>query len=196
MVTEIPDSETENLESTTDIPVLSDQSRNFQLETEGQISDGIEALNQIPEIHSDRWEQLHEEQERLSALQDVEDRMANIQGRPRVSIESVPMPENMFGGWDGESIKVNRDHLMGEQPVMENVDTIIHEGRHAYQDYAISHPEIISDPGVVETWSDNMQDYKDIQTYGPEIYQDQPVERDAWSYATAIQQGVYGHKGS
>mgnify|MGYP006900778693 CR=1 FL=1 len=182
----------ENLETPSDIPQMTDLTDSYSLETRGQIADGVDSLRQISEIQPEHWETIQDANERLAALQNVEDNMASIQGRPSVPVEAVSMEDNVFGGWNGQSIRVNYDHLMGDQTVMENVDTIVHEGRHAYQDYAIERPEIISDQNIVQEWKDNMQDYKNAETYGLEMYLNQPVEADAWSYANAIQIGLYG----
>lgn len=182
----------ENIETPSDVPQITDLTDSFSLETRGQIADGIDSLRQISEIHPEQWETIQDANERLAALQNVEENMASIQGRPSVPVEAASMEDNVFGGWNGQTIRVNYDHLMGDQTVMENVDTIVHEGRHAYQDYAIEHPEIISDQNIIQEWKDNMQDYKNAETYGLEIHLNQPVEADAWSYANSIQSGLYG----
>lgn len=181
-----------SLDSASEIPAVNDQQNDFALETEGQVADAIESLNTIPEIQPDNWENT-EINERLSALQTVEANMAEIQGRPSVPVIPVDLPPNQYGGWDGEAITINANHLAGDMPVSENVDTIVHEGRHALQSFAVSHPEVVSDPAVVDAWRENMEpgNYVD-PALDPEGYVNQPVEADAWGYAAAIQDGVYG----
>ncbi|MBG0787348.1 MAG: hypothetical protein H0S79_19835 [Anaerolineaceae bacterium] len=180
----------EGLESLEPVPPLEAGSRGFELETEGQIADSIDSLTQISEIQPENWEGL-ESDERLSALQSVEDSMSEIQNRPSVAIEAVEMGPGQFGGYDGNSIKINQEHLDGGQPVDENVDTIIHEGRHAYQEFVVNNPETITDQSVAQSWSDNFENYLDLQTYGAELYNSQPIEQDAWSYANSVRNGVY-----
>lgn len=180
----------ENLETLDDVAHVEAGSRGFELETEGQIADSIEHLNQMPEIQPEQWEGLSID-ERLNTVQNVENVMAEVQNRPSVPVELADLSPNEFGGYDGQSIKINQDHIAGGQDVKENVDTIIHEGRHAYQDYVISHPELVSDQEMVQSWADNFENYLDLQTYGAELYTDQPVERDAWTYAEAVRNGVY-----
>jgi len=180
----------EDLETFDDVSQVEAGSRGFELETEGQISDSIELLNQMLEIQPEHWEGLSID-ERLSAVQNVENVMAEVQNRPSVPVELADLSPNEFGGYDGQSIKINQEHLAGGQDVRENVDTVIHEGRHAYQDYVISHPEMVSDQELVQSWADNFENYLDLQTYGAELYNDQPVERDAWTYAEAVRNGVY-----
>lgn len=179
-------------DSASEIPVVTDQQDDFALETEGQVADGVESLNTMPEIQPDNWENL-DIYEREAALQTVEGNMAEIQGRPSVPVIPVDLPPDQYGGWDGEAITINANHLAGDKPVSENVDTVVHEGRHAFQDYALSHPEIVSDPAVVDAWRENMEPGNYIDpSLDPEGYVNQPVEADAWGYAAAIQDGVYG----
>ena len=179
-------------DSASEIPVVTDQQDDFALETEGQIVDAIESLNNIPEIQPDSWENL-DVSERLASLQAVEGSMAEIQGRPSVPVIPVDLPPDQYGGWDGEAITINANHLAGDKPVSENVDTIVHEGRHALQEHAMSHPEVVSDPAVVDAWRENMKPGNYINDRkNPEGYLNQPVEADAWGYAGAIQDGVYG----
>jgi hypothetical protein len=183
--------DSEDLEALDEITPMETGSRGFELETEGQVADSIETLNQMPEIQPEQWESL-DTTERLGALQTVENHLAEIQNRPPVAVEAAEMGPNEFGGYDGQSIKINQEHLSGGQPVDENVDTIVHEGRHAYQDFVVAHPETISDPSIAQAWEENFDNYLDLQTYGAELYNSQPVEADAWSYAASVRNGVYG----
>jgi len=181
----------EDLEAPDDINPIEAGSRGFALETEGQISDSIELLNQVPEIQPEHWEGLNID-ERLIAVQNVENIMAEVQNRPSVPVEIADLDPNEFGGFDGQSIIINQEHLSGGQNVEEIVDTIVHEGRHAYQNFVINHPEMISDHAIVQAWTDNFDNYLDLQNYGAELYNNQPVEQDAWQYAEAIRNGIYG----
>lgn len=191
MTSEINEGTNDDLEISSDVPIVSDQQNEFVLETEGQIADGIESLNNIQEIQPETWANL-DLNERVAALQSVEDQLANIQERPSVPVIPFELPPDNFGGWDGESIKINIDHLTGDQPVAENVDTVLHEGRHAYQDYLMEHPDTVKDPSVIETWRENIKPENYISSeFDPEGYRHQPIEEDAWSYAAAIREGIY-----
>lgn len=182
---------TEDLEIPDDISPIEAGSKGFELETEGQISDSIDLLHQMPEIQPDNWEGLDID-ERLQVMQNIENSMAEIQNRPSVPIELADLGPQEFGGYDGQSIKINQEHLSGGQSVEENVDTILHEGRHAYQNSVINNPEMVTDQAIVQAWSDNFYNYLDLQTYGAELYNEQPIEQDAWQYAEAIRNGIYG----
>lgn len=155
-----------------------------------QIGEATNRLGQFDEIKPEIWQRL-EEPERLAALQQVENEMADVQSRPSVEVVADEMGEKSFGYFDGERMHVSADALRSDN-VSENVDTVIHEGRHAYQQYAIDHPGFHHDSAEVEAWNENMEDYLSVQMYGQEAYQNQPVESDAWDYASQIRQDLYG----
>ena len=160
------------------------------LDTNLQADEGIHQLSQIREIQPEAWQSL-EEPERLNALQQVENTMADIQNRPQVPVLSESLGPKSFGYYDGNSIHVSSDVMMTDD-VAENVDTVVHEGRHAYQQYAMDHPGFHSNAAEVDAWRDNQANYLSAEMYGQEIYQSQPLEADAWSYAASIRRGLYG----
>ena len=81
----------------------------------------------------------------------------------------------------------------GGAPVQELVDTVVHEGRHAFQHYAVEHPGVVTDEHVVQAWAANMAPggYLSAEEFGQRRYQSQPIEADAWSYAARIRGAVY-----
>ena len=152
------------------------------VENELQIKEAVERLSNIAELQPDVWDQLDSDQ-RLGVLQLVENNLAEVQGRPSVGITPIELPANAFGQFDGTQIQINQDHLTGNSiDVREMIDTIVHEGRHAYQSYAIEHPGFHSDSDQVQSWADNFQpeNYLTVEQYGQEMYQNQPIEADAW----------------
>lgn len=155
-----------------------------------QVDEATNRLREIDEIKPETWQGL-EEPERLDTLQQVETEMAEVQGRPFVEVVAEEMSPGSFGYFDGERIHVSTEDLRSED-VGENVDTIVHEGRHAYQQYAIDHPGFHHDSAQVQAWNENFDNYLTAEAYGQEVYQNQPVEADAWSYASQIRQGIYG----
>lgn len=159
-------------------------------DTQKQIDEGIDQLKGIEDIRPNVWIEASET-ERLGALQQVESSMADIQGRPALDVISNQMPQNTFGFFDGNSINISADGLRSDD-VAENVDTVVHEGRHAYQLYAVEHPGFHANNYEVEAWSDNFDNYLRAEDYGQEVYATQPVESDAFAYGSAIRQGLYG----
>lgn len=162
-----------------------DTAADFELDTQLQVQEAADALSNMSEIRPENWESL-EPDERLGVLQDIENQMAEVQHRPPVPVTAEPMRAGTFGGFNGEAIALNSDHLDSEMPAEEFVDTIVHEGRHAYQDHAIRNPGAVADPAVEAAWAENQETYFSAEEYGQEFYQSQPLEADAWSYAGQV----------
>jgi hypothetical protein len=152
-----------------------------------EVSEAVNTLGNIENLNPGTWDNL-DTNERLETLQSIENTMAEIQGRPPVEIiTDDTLGPSTYGGWDGEVIRVNTEHLQSDMPVDEFIDTVVHEGRHAYQDYAINNPGFVSDTDLVNSWAENQgENYLSSENYGQEIYENQPVEADAWNYATQI----------
>lgn len=166
----------------------------FQAQTEAQIQGAADSLSQVESLRPETWQQL-DARERLAVLLDIENRMATVQGRPTVSVRAQPMPPGVFGGYThGEGITVSEEHLASDD-IRELVDSIVHEGRHAYQDHALQTPGFVSDANLVETWRNNWENYLTAEEYGQELYESQPIEHDAWQYAARITETLFGPKG-
>lgn len=192
MVESLPEESLEPTEELEDMTGISeDTAYDTQMNDSLQIGDAVTTLGQMPEIQPENWGQL-DASERLSVLQDIENHMADIQGRPPVSVQMEALPQNLYGGWDGQSITLNSGHLESDMPVGEFVDTIVHEGRHAYQSFAVANPGVVSDTELVSAWQENMipGNYLTAEDYGQEAYQTQPIEADAWNYASQIRQAL------
>jgi len=175
---------------------VSDGQQDFQADTDAQVQDAVTSLSLIEGIQPENWGSL-EQGERLSTLQNVESQMAELQQREAFPVVADnTMSENEFGGFNGSEIRINQNHMMGDQPVEEMVDTVVHEGRHAFQDYAVNNPGVVSDNAVVNQWGDNLQpgNYLNANEYGQAAYENQPIEADAFSYAEQIRSGVYGER--
>jgi hypothetical protein len=155
------------------------------IETELQTQEAAERLQEMESLDPQVWHSL-DLGARLEALQNIEDTMAELQGRSSVPIEAEEMDSNVFGGYDGQGIRMNINHLQSDMPVEEIINTIIHEGRHAYQDFAVNTPGVVGDRSLTSAWADNQQAYYDPTMYGQEIYATQPIEEDAFRYANRI----------
>lgn len=161
---------------------------------EEQVNRGVEALQQIEGIKPEVWKMLSLK-ERIEILQAVEIRMAEVQGRPPAKV--ITRKKGGFGAYSPKSntIFIN-EKFLARNAVAEQVDVTIHEGRHAYQRYAIGHPGYHANESEVSEWHDNLKDgcknFKTIQIHGFRAYRTQPVEYDAWSYAYTFRQIIYG----
>jgi hypothetical protein len=171
---------------------LSDTAPDTGDEINMQVCEAAERLGSVPELEQETWQNLDSTQ-RLDALQSVEYIMADVQGRPPLSVMPVEMDQNTFGQFDGSAIQINSSMLeSNDLPASEFIDTVVHEGRHAYQYYAINHPGFESDPALTQSWAENFKpgNYLSAQEYGQELYIKQPVEADAWNYSALVIAGM------
>jgi hypothetical protein len=165
---------------------------------EPEIQEAVEAIGSMDNLNPGTWDSLGA-QERLETLQNVENTMAEIQGRPAVEIiADDTLNPSTFGGYNPntETITINAAHLNSDMPVDEYIDTVVHEGRHAYQDHAIKNPGFVNQTDLVNSWAENQSNYLTADQYGQEIYATQPVEADAWDYATRIRNNLIAHNWS
>ena len=152
-------------------------------------ANSIEYLGQIESLQEANWQELTPV-ERLDALGNLEARLAEIQGREPCEVVAEQMrSERQCGYYDGEKIVVNSQHLEDSRYRMEVIDTIAHEGRHAYQHWAVEHPGFHPNEAEVRYWTANMippSNYLSPRRFGPEIYESQPIEVDARWYASQV----------
>jgi len=143
-------------------------------------------IRRIGQLQPERWAALGLD-ERMATLREVEAINAEAQGRTVVPLQSAPMPASVYGGYSerNHAITINSAHVQSND-VREVLDTILHEGRHAYQHYAIQHPGTHPDPAEVERWRDNFDNYLLPELYGQQVYESQPVEADARRYASEV----------
>lgn len=154
-----------------------------------QISEAILRLSLMSKIRPSEWVVL-DHQTRLDTLQSVENCIAEIQGRKGFCVVLERMKPNQMGYFDGKSLHLNTSLLKSEQ-IQETINTIIHEGRHAYQRYAIDHPGFHPDANQVRDWRTNFRNYLDPEMFGYELYRNQQVEKDAFDYADAISMELF-----
>jgi hypothetical protein len=162
--------------------------------TDQQMQEATEAIRDVQELRPEVWRGLDDAQ-RLEVLREVESRMAEIQGRPPVEVKVEPMEPGVYGGYNREDgiVRISQEHLRSNKPE-EVLDTVVHEGRHAYQHYAVEHPGFHPNQAEVEAWDWNTQSghYLRPEIVGQRAYVQQPVEADAWAYAGRIVRNVMG----
>lgn len=152
----------------------------------------IDVLKGSMSLQPQAWERLDRDK-RLAALQEAENMIAGVQGRDPLPVRvQEGAGEGEYGGYNGREILVGQRSIE-KGPVNEVVNTLAHEGRHAYQDYAMEHPDVHHDPDEVAAWRANIHvtGYIDPEV-DPVAYRNQPVEADAWAYGDRIEAGVYG----
>jgi len=127
-------------------------------------------------------------QQKLAVMQSVENEVAHREGRPACNVslftEAPDKNENYTSGTydiDTGKIGMNTYYLYTASPE-DSLRTILHEGRHGYQDSAVKgiihhHPQ-----SEVNAWKHNMNHYIDGEK-NIRAYYNQPVEADAREYA-------------
>lgn len=155
-------------------------------------------LSDCKELKFDNWCNL-ELSERIDVLNAVEKQIAEIEHRPAcpvnydASMGSVQIyGDNVYGHLGGYSqetkdITLNANMVESNDPTayLEVIDTIVHEGRHAYQDYNIHICEVHPRHSEVASWAETMGDGKwrywgDCSTeLGQRLYEQQSIEIDA-----------------
>ena len=139
----------------------------------------------------DTWTDLDRDTKRR-AIQALENDFAYQEGRPAKEVKITSLRDGLFGRWspDADKIFLNEnlvyngklysDAYAREMPDanMQIFDTVAHEGYHAYQSYALEHPEVHADKEQLRSWALNSGLYYEN---GNE-YLLQPEERDAWRF--------------
>lgn len=160
-----------------------------------QIEQIREVLSDCDEIKYENWTSL-ELPEKESVLNSLEQRIAEIEHRPPCPVHLAPLGENQWGGYNPVTKDITINSLYAGLSdfcnYREVVDTLIHEGRHAYQDFNVNVAEVHPRHGVVESWADVMEGGKwgywgDCSTLlGQRLYDQQSIEIDARAFAADI----------
>lgn len=161
----------------------------------------------IEELRYDNWQKMSLNQ-KIELLNIVEQEIAKIEHRPPMIVDAEIMETNVFGyqDQDNQRIAINADYLSSNElnHYKETLDTIIHEGRHAYQHYNVDVQMIHESWAEVNTWRENFYNpelqyyhstgqkifiptYNGYQTISDfRLYYYQPVEIDARNFTTDI----------
>ena len=144
------------------------------------------------------WEGLNDTG-KMRELQSIEDKLAKIKGRESIMIEAhEPSFLEKFRTWatgsrimgyfdpNTHKIYINADLLKSSENIKELVETVAHEGIHAYQQDCVNGKITHYNPDEVEIWRENILNYKPAQIYGYEIYRHQPIEEMAFSRGSTI----------
>lgn len=156
-----------------------------------QISQISDYLAGVEELKFENWRELSQE-DRQDILQLAEYRIAEIEHRNPCQLNFQEMPYGNLGYFDPttKEITLNSRYVNSDEYVgyTETLDTLIHEGRHAYQDYNMTEREVHPREGEVNMWKWNQEDvgYQVCDYVGWEIYAMQPVESDARAFAEDV----------
>lgn len=185
-----------------------------EIVTDLEMTEGIaDYLETVSELKFENWNKLTLA-ERKDVLNKVEQHIASIEHRPPLVVDLEKMPLKTLGYQSAlkHKIALNSEYVRSNNPNIhrEVIDTIIHEGRHAYQHYNVDVKTIHESSAEVETWRENFYDsrYKYYQSTGQKIiipyndgklhnvdfrlYYYQPVETDARNFTKDIMTRLEG----
>jgi len=153
-----------------------------------------EALGRIESLRPNAWDDVGSDA-RLGALREAEDALAVAYGRQVAAVDTYPAAPDDYGYYDAEDNSIGiGSYSLEHDDAREVVDTLLHEGRHAYQQWAVDHPWTHGDPAEVEAWRENIAHYTTYED-DPVRYMEQPIEADARRFSQAMLRHLYGGTG-
>lgn len=199
---------------------IEEYSKKYERLCDSEVSKEIATeLESMESLRYENWKNLSEG-EKLELLNNVEQTQASLQHRDAMTVEFEDLARNTFGYQDADNKKIviNRAHIQSDHPFYhrEAIDTIIHEGRHAYQRYNVEVRTIHESDAEVASWRENFSDsqYGYYHSSGQKmyiptgdgtyqemsdnrLYEYQPVEIDARNFASDVmskldEQGLFG----
>lgn len=156
-----------------------------------QIKDISEEMKSIEGLDFDDWKE-SSFNERMSVLQKLEDQISVIAHRPSCELATMDLNNGHFGYYSNNSnlIVINNDIIESNtfNDYREALDTLVHEGRHAYQNYNLYEREVHPRDGDISNWKLNefSYGYQDAEHFGFKAYALQPLEADARAFAEDV----------
>ena len=156
-----------------------------------QIEKVSEVMARMEGLDFSEWQELPFDK-RVSVLQSLEQEVSLIAHRPFCLVKAESLGGGFYGHYSPESktITINSDYILSnDQFDYEQVlDTIVHEGRHAYQDYNLHGRAVHPRQGDISNWEINefKHGYQDVMHCGFKVYEMQPMEADARAFAEDI----------
>lgn len=159
--------------------------------------DGESMLGYSVALHlltNSNWGRL-QDNEKIAVLQAIENEVATREYRNPCQIVSEYIPSDEDGitlGYYNRGnrlITINAEQFDPQQKYGDDyrtmVETVLHEGRHAYQHQAVLGEIEHSNPDELAAWSENMQPGHYITfERNPRGYYNQPIEKDARNFAS------------
>lgn len=160
-----------------------------------QICQVSDCLSSVEELKYDNWIELPLD-DRKDILQEMECRIAEIEHREPCQLNFREMEEGNYGAFspDFKDITINSRYVESDsfQDYKEMLDTLLHEGRHAYQDYNVVTREVHGDTNITNEWSYNLDNYVS-PNWDFQAYYTQPVEQDAREFADDVLSQYFGN---
>ena len=188
-----------------DIESMQSRFEMTEIVTDLEMTEGIaDYLESVDELKYENWSKLSLS-ERAELLNRIEQNVAAIEHRPALRVELQQLMPRSLGYQCAAENKIVLNSLYvganNREQHREVIDTIIHEGRHAYQHYNVDVKMIHESGSEVETWRENFYNpeykyyhsgsqkvlipYHDgtIHDVDYRLYYYQPVEIDARNFA-------------
>lgn len=162
-----------------------------------QIENISDVLSDCKSLEFEEWGKL-ETSEKIDILDSLERQIAEIEKRPPCPISASTMGEGVLGGYNPGTKRIELNESMieasGQDYAMycEVLDTLVHEGRHAYQDYNVNVNEVHPRHSEEESWADTMGGGKweywgdTSSLLGQRLYEQQSIEIDARNFAADV----------
>lgn len=149
---------------------------------------------EIPELQYDNWKELGADQ-RTEVLNSFEKKIAEVEMRSAMPVEHEATRPTLLGYYNGEKLVIS-DNLIGNnsyESYKETLNTLFHEGRHAYQYYNLDVKRTEASSELVNAWQVNIKELgydpgknSLFSNRGFYRYYTQPVEVDARTFAETV----------
>lgn len=156
-----------------------------------QIEEISETMSSMKGLNYNEWKEIAFDK-RMEVLQQLENKIAAISHRPACEVCAKNLGNGCMGNYsqDSNKITINIDYIRSNSgdAYSEVLDTLVHEGRHAYQYYNLYVREVHPRQGEVSNWNINelKYGYQDVKHCGFKAYELQPVEADARAFAEDV----------
>lgn len=164
-----------------------------------------ETMFEMEELRYENWTNLSLKG-KMEVLNALEGKIASIEHRPAVEVRAEQMEPNLYGYQNEKGIALNEDRIiMSDQSpklFQDVLETLIHEGRHQYQDYNVHSRQVHESTAEVDSWRENFEELgyasgepiyfhvlgfsytnEGLASIGSRLYHYQPVEIDARVFA-------------
>ncbi|TCS93668.1 hypothetical protein [Hazenella coriacea] len=142
-------------------------------------------------FHISNWKKLSQDQ-RFEALQTLEKHYATLQGRDPLKLDATE--DEVYGYYYQGKIYLNRNSVLGDEDCYQAVNTVLHEGRHAFQTHAIIQSsmgqELSLSVSQYELFNWRMNKLGGYLRKKPDYWL-QPIEKDANQYTLSETKKIY-----
>lgn len=136
---------------------------------------------------SENWSKM-DQSERKDALNTLAKDVGTAFRTNVLGVRFYHGPRNSRGYYNDDGyLYLNEDVLTDESNRLDALDTVYHEGRHAFQRAAATNPNLHSVERLqADTWANNFTNYISPNRVNMRRYFQQPVEADAREFAASV----------